>query len=513
MSNDQEMQQEQVVEEQLQQPTKVLNGSETHRNNGSVNGDHHTNGHEHTNGNHVEEQIDQQTTNTPTTETKESVANDSSAAVTTNGASNESITNGSKFEPEHFRKVFIGSLSYSTTDEALRNYFAKYGEIVDCVIMKENKTSKSRGFGFVTYVKSEMVDELMKGRPHRLDGRELETKRATPREDSGRPGAETTTRKLFIGAIKDGITEETMREYFGKYGKIEECVIMKDKDSNKSRGFGFITFDDYDPVDKIVLEKYHTLSGHSIAVKKAMPKDVMPTMSNGSNHNQHHHNHSNGRQMVNSHASNHNINNHHQPRPQQQNKNNSNNKNLNNQKHNNNNSNNHNNGNINNNNNAKRMNKPQNGNGPQQQQRFNNNQPQMKNYNNNGQFNGNDGVMGNYGANMPDMVANFAMIAQKMLQAASNMQQPPMVSGPSSGQNSQQMYQNGNQSIPMNQQPGLLNQYNEMNNFQNNYPTRNGPNGMGLAGQQPPQMNENINRRNNMPMNRNQFEDYSNGNY
>jgi RNA recognition motif-containing protein len=65
-----------------------------------------------------------------------------------------------------------------------------------------------------------MVDQVMKTRPHKLDGRELETKRATPREESGKPGAEITTKKLFIGAIKEGLTEDHLREYFAPYGTI-----------------------------------------------------------------------------------------------------------------------------------------------------------------------------------------------------------------------------------------------------------------------------------------------------
>lgn len=155
----------------------------------------------------------------------------------------------------------------------MREHFGKYGRVLDCVIMKEAKTNKSRGFGFVTYDKSTSVDAMMKERPHKIDGRELEVKRATPREESAKPGAETTTKKLFVGGIKDGLTEQNLREHFGKYGNIEDCVIMKDKETQKLRGFGFVTFDDYDPVDKIVLEKFHTVSGQNVAVKKALPKD------------------------------------------------------------------------------------------------------------------------------------------------------------------------------------------------------------------------------------------------
>lgn len=89
---------------------------------------------------------------------------------------------GAPMEPEQFRKVFIGGLSYKTDDDALKAYFSKYGELVDHVVMKDSQTGRSRGFGFVTYSNSSMVDELMKNRPHIIDGRQVEPKRATPRE-------------------------------------------------------------------------------------------------------------------------------------------------------------------------------------------------------------------------------------------------------------------------------------------------------------------------------------------
>jgi RNA recognition motif-containing protein len=118
--------------------------------------------------------------------------------TTTTAAAVPAAKSTEGLQPEYYRKVFIGSLSYGTTDDTFRTYFAKYGNLLDCVIMKETKTNKSRGFGFVTYDNQTGVDELMKGRPHKLDNRELEIKRATPREESGKPGAESTTMKVCI---------------------------------------------------------------------------------------------------------------------------------------------------------------------------------------------------------------------------------------------------------------------------------------------------------------------------
>ena len=67
-------------------------------------------------------------------------------------------------EPEQYRKVFIGGLSYKTTDEGLRAFYSQWGELIDCVVMVDKVSGKSRGFGFVTYATPSMVDEAMENR-------------------------------------------------------------------------------------------------------------------------------------------------------------------------------------------------------------------------------------------------------------------------------------------------------------------------------------------------------------
>ena len=67
-------------------------------------------------------------------------------------------------EPEQMRKIFVGSLIQKTNDDDLREFYSQFGEITDCIVMKDKSTGKSRGFGFVTYSESFMVDEAMKNR-------------------------------------------------------------------------------------------------------------------------------------------------------------------------------------------------------------------------------------------------------------------------------------------------------------------------------------------------------------
>lgn len=87
-------------------------------------------------------------------------------------------------EPEQMRKLFIGGLDYKTSEETLKRHFEKFGDVIDCVVMREPQSRRSRGFGFVIYANSSMVDKAQLARPHEVDGRQVQSKRAISREVS-----------------------------------------------------------------------------------------------------------------------------------------------------------------------------------------------------------------------------------------------------------------------------------------------------------------------------------------
>jgi len=184
-------------------------------------------------------------------------------------------------DSEQFRKIFIGGLHYETTDESLKAFYEKWGEVVDCIVMRDPYTRKSRGFGFITYSSSDMVDACLQQRPHIIDGKTVDPKRAMSREDSNRPEIHLAVKKLFVGGIKDGLEQEDLQQYFLEFGNVQSVEVVTDRETGKKRGFAFITFDDCDAVDKIVLRKNHLINGQHVEVKKAMDRDQMAGAGRG----------------------------------------------------------------------------------------------------------------------------------------------------------------------------------------------------------------------------------------
>ena len=76
------------------------------------------------------------------------------------------------------KKIFIVGLHYNTTKETMTAYFGKFGSLEDLVVIKNPETQRSSGFGFVTFSSNEEVDEFQRNRPHTLDGKQVEAKRA-----------------------------------------------------------------------------------------------------------------------------------------------------------------------------------------------------------------------------------------------------------------------------------------------------------------------------------------------
>jgi len=182
-------------------------------------------------------------------------------------------------------KLFIGGISWDTNEDRLREYFDKYGEVVEAVIMRDRATGRARGFGFIVFADPAVAEQVIMEK-HMIDGRMVEAKKAVPRDDQhalsksggsthGSPGP-SRTKKIFVGGLASTVTEADFRKYFEQFGTITDVVVMYDHNTQRPRGFGFITYDSEDAVDKALFKTFHELNGKMVEVKRAVPKELSP---------------------------------------------------------------------------------------------------------------------------------------------------------------------------------------------------------------------------------------------
>jgi len=171
-------------------------------------------------------------------------------------------------ESEASRKLFVGGLSWQTTEDGLQHYFESLGMEVDRVlIMRDKLTGRSRGFGFVVLKNADLLDKAV-STSLQLDGRKIEAKRAIPKSEM-----EKTTKKLFVGGIPISLNNIDFKKYFEQFGGVTESQVMTERESGRSRGFGFVTFQDEETTEK-VLALQHSIQGKPVEVKRAEPKKV-----------------------------------------------------------------------------------------------------------------------------------------------------------------------------------------------------------------------------------------------
>ena len=173
--------------------------------------------------------------------------------------------------------LIVLSLPYKAGESELKEYFSQFGPIVTCDI-KRDKDGHSRGFGFVRFAEYSAQDRVL-GMRHYIEGRWCDVKIPNSQiahESNQQPS--NCSSRIFVGRLQQGVTDDQLRNFFGKYGPVTDIYLPR-----PFRSCAFVTFRDISVAQSLVGKELN-MDGNTIHIACANPR----TKESGSN--QHHNN-------------------------------------------------------------------------------------------------------------------------------------------------------------------------------------------------------------------------------
>eukprot|EP00658_Telonema_sp_P-2_P060988 TRINITY_DN4975_c0_g1_i1.p1 TRINITY_DN4975_c0_g1~~TRINITY_DN4975_c0_g1_i1.p1 ORF type:complete len:212 (-),score=78.28 TRINITY_DN4975_c0_g1_i1:89-724(-) len=177
--------------------------------------------------------------------------------------------------PQHERNqeatAYVGDLETQVDEALLWELMLQAGPVVNVFIPKDKLTGQHMGFGFVEFRGEEDADYAIKiMNMVKLFGKPIRVNKASRDKKTLDVGA-----NLFIGNLDPDVDEKLLYDTFSAFGVCISTRIMRDPDSGASRGFGFVSFDDFGAADAS-LESMNGqyLCNRSITVSYAIKKDT-----------------------------------------------------------------------------------------------------------------------------------------------------------------------------------------------------------------------------------------------
>ncbi|KAL5546158.1 hypothetical protein UlMin_005845 [Ulmus minor] len=182
-------------------------------------------------------------------------------------------------------KLFVGNLPFSVDSAKLADIFGRAGNVEMVEVIYDKNTGRSRGFGFVTMSSSEEVEAAAQQfNGYEIDGRALRVNYGPPppREEGSFPrggrgggggGGFDSGNRVYVGNLPWNVDNLALENLFSEQGKVLEAKVVYDRESGRSRGFGFVTYNTTDEVNSAI--EYLNgvdLNGRPIRVTQAESK-------------------------------------------------------------------------------------------------------------------------------------------------------------------------------------------------------------------------------------------------
>ncbi|XWS66880.1 hypothetical protein CRYUN_Cryun05aG0238800 [Craigia yunnanensis] len=158
-------------------------------------------------------------------------------------------------------KLFVGNLPFSVDSAQLAGLFGSAGNVEMVEVIYDKITGRSRGFAFVTMSTMEEVEAAAQQFDgYELEGRAMRVNSGPPpprREEFSPRGARGSatmgaSTRVYVGNLSWDVDDLALETLFSEQGKVVEAKVVYDRESGRSRGFGFVTYNSAEAVDSAI---------------------------------------------------------------------------------------------------------------------------------------------------------------------------------------------------------------------------------------------------------------------
>ncbi|PSS23659.1 RNA recognition motif domain protein [Actinidia chinensis var. chinensis] len=158
-------------------------------------------------------------------------------------------------------KLFVGNLPFNVDSATLAGLFGRAGNVEMVEVIYDKITGRSRGFAFVTMSTVEEVEAAAQQfNGYELEGRALRVNSGPPprktessfRGPRGGGSSSDSNNRVYVGNLSWDVDDLALETFFGEQGKVMEARVVYDRDSGRSKGFGFVTFSSADEVNNAI---------------------------------------------------------------------------------------------------------------------------------------------------------------------------------------------------------------------------------------------------------------------
>uniref|UniRef100_A0A0E0LXW7 RRM domain-containing protein n=1 Tax=Oryza punctata TaxID=4537 RepID=A0A0E0LXW7_ORYPU len=158
-------------------------------------------------------------------------------------------------EPPEEAKVYVGNLPYDVDSEGLAQLFEQAGVVEVAEVIYNRETGQSRGFGFVTMSTIEEADKAIEMlNRYDINGRLLNVNRAAPRGSRvDRPPRQFAPAfRAYVGNLPWQVDDSRLLQLFSEHGEVVNASVVYDRESGRSRGFGFVSMASKEELDDAI---------------------------------------------------------------------------------------------------------------------------------------------------------------------------------------------------------------------------------------------------------------------